>query len=387
MSERKVLNKYYPPDFDVTKLPKLRLSRDRQFVIRIMAPFSMRCKTCGDYIYKGRKFNARQETVNNETYLGLRIFRFYIRCPKCLSEITFKTDPENTDYTMEEGAIRNFEAFRLAKKQEQKAKEEKEEEELNNPMKALENRTMESRQEMDMLEKLEELKDLNARHAAVDHDQLIRDHILVDEEARKRKQEEADEALIKSVFGNNDDGYVKRIDDFAADDDDDDDCQIRNVNKPPAIEDEGNRKRIATDLLMEEEESTKPKKKPKQEHGVVAFSKIKAASIVRLKKQASNKPTPSSRAESTAARPGELSNKKAESTTVRQEDVSNLKAESTVVRPGIKKEESCAVSTNATVVSLDSETKKTDCSKANEPSTSLLLLGNYDSSSNSEDSN
>ena len=31
----------------------------------------------------------------------------------------------------------------------------------------------------------------------VDHDQLIRDHILVDEEARKRKQEEADEALIK----------------------------------------------------------------------------------------------------------------------------------------------------------------------------------------------
>ena len=36
---------------------------------------------------------------------------------------------------MEEGATRNFEAFRLAKKQEQKAKEEKEEEELNNPMK------------------------------------------------------------------------------------------------------------------------------------------------------------------------------------------------------------------------------------------------------------
>lgn len=56
---------------------------------------------------------------------------------------------------------------------------------------------------------------------------------------------------FRSVFGNNDDGYVKRIDDFAADDDDDDDCQIRNVNKPPAIEDEGNRKRIATDLLTE----------------------------------------------------------------------------------------------------------------------------------------
>eukprot|EP00795_Rhopilema_esculentum_P003291 gene3291-1623_t len=157
----------------------------------------LRCKTCGDYIYKGRKFNARQETVKDETYLGLRIFRFYIRCPKCLSEITFKTDPENTDYTMEEGATRNFEAFRLAKKQEERLKQEKEEEELNNPMKALENRTMESRQEMEMLEKLEELKDINARHAAVDHDQLIRDHILVSEEELKRKQEEEDEALIR----------------------------------------------------------------------------------------------------------------------------------------------------------------------------------------------
>eukprot|EP00794_Sanderia_malayensis_P019933 gene19933-21885_t len=197
MSERKVLNKYYPPDFDVTKLPKLRLSRDRQFVIRIMAPFSMRCKTCGDYIYKGRKFNARQETVKDETYLGLRIFRFYIRCPKCLSEITFKTDPENTDYTMEQGAIRNFEAFRLAKKQEEKLKQEKEDEELNNPMKALENRTMESRSEMQMIEKLEELKDLNARHAAVDHEKLLRDHIIVNEEEQISKQEKEDEALVK----------------------------------------------------------------------------------------------------------------------------------------------------------------------------------------------
>ena len=31
--------------------------------------------------------------MKNETYLGLRIYRFYIRCPKCLSEITFKVRP------------------------------------------------------------------------------------------------------------------------------------------------------------------------------------------------------------------------------------------------------------------------------------------------------
>ncbi len=60
MSERKVLNKYYPPDFDPTVIPRLRLSRDRQYTVRLMVPFNMRCLTCGDYIYKGKKFNARK---------------------------------------------------------------------------------------------------------------------------------------------------------------------------------------------------------------------------------------------------------------------------------------------------------------------------------------
>ena len=102
-----------------------------------------RCTTCGEYIYKGKKFNAMkvrveharlpsslphdldgicrlhsapvpctrqacclgpplppnysprpntplQETVLNETYLGLFIFRFYIRCPLCAGAIAFK---------------------------------------------------------------------------------------------------------------------------------------------------------------------------------------------------------------------------------------------------------------------------------------------------------
>ncbi|XP_063085262.1 splicing factor YJU2 isoform X2 [Cavia porcellus] len=192
MSERKVLNKYYPPDFDPSKIPKLKLPKDRQYVVRLMAPFNMRCKTCGEYIYKGKKFNARKETVQNEVYLGLPIFRFYIKCTRCLAEITFKTDPENTDYTMEHGATRNFQAEKLLEEEEKRVQKEREDEELNNPMKVLENRTKDSKLEMEVLENLQELKDLNQRQAQVDFEAMLRLHRLSEEELR-RQQEEEDE--------------------------------------------------------------------------------------------------------------------------------------------------------------------------------------------------
>ena len=72
----------------------------------------MKCNACGEYIYKGRKFNARKETPNDEKYLNIQIYRFYIRCTRCSGEITFKTDPKNMDYICERGARRNFEAWR-----------------------------------------------------------------------------------------------------------------------------------------------------------------------------------------------------------------------------------------------------------------------------------
>jgi len=229
MSERKVLNKYYPPDFDPTKLPKLKRERNRQFVIRIMAPFSMCCNTCGEYIYKGRKFNSRMETVENETYLGLRIYRFYIRCTKCITEITFKTDPENTDYVMEHGAKRNFEAYKKMEEKITREKKAKEEEEANNPMKALENRTRDSKKEMDSLEKLEELKDLNRRAAAIDPEQMIHEHLKVekdDVEKQRMREEEEDELLVQKMFRGaytSGGGYLKRLIDSNSDNSDNSD--------------------------------------------------------------------------------------------------------------------------------------------------------------------
>ncbi|XP_028995408.1 splicing factor YJU2 [Betta splendens] len=213
MSERKVLNKYYPPDFDPAKIPKLKLPKDRQYVVRLMAPFNMRCKTCGEYIYKGKKFNARKETVQNELYMGLPIFRFYIKCTRCLAEITFKTDPENTDYAMEHGATRNFQAEKLMEEEEKRVQQEREDEELNNPMKVLENRTKDSKLEMEVLENLQELKELNQRQAQVDFEGMIDQYRELEKKEKERQQEE-DERETKEMLER---ALVKRLRDSDSD--------------------------------------------------------------------------------------------------------------------------------------------------------------------------
>ena len=48
-----------------------------------------------------------------------------------------QTDPVNTDYVLEAGATRNFEALRTAELQAVREQKEKEDEEANNPMKVI----------------------------------------------------------------------------------------------------------------------------------------------------------------------------------------------------------------------------------------------------------
>jgi len=131
------------------------------------------CNTCGEYLYKGKKFNSRKETVDGEDYLGVKIFRFYIKCTRCSAELTIKTDPKNSDYVCEIGASRNFEPWREKDKLVEEIKEKRKKEEEGDAMKALENRTMDSKTEMDILDALDELKSLNARHAKVDTNELL----------------------------------------------------------------------------------------------------------------------------------------------------------------------------------------------------------------------
>lgn len=202
MSERKVLSKYYPPDFDPSKITRQRGPKQvgpKVQTVRLMAPFSMKCTHCGEFIYKGRKFNARKETTD-EKYYNITIFRFYIRCTRCSGEITFKTDPKNMDYECEKGAKRNFEPWREAKLNEETEEErldrlEREEAERDT-MKELEGKVHDAKQEMAISDALDEIRSRNARIEKAEKDgttNTVQDPVA-DESWKKQEEEDAEAA-------------------------------------------------------------------------------------------------------------------------------------------------------------------------------------------------
>lgn len=203
MSERKVLTKYYPPDFDPAALTRKKRGPKpvgpKVQTVRLMAPFSMKCTSCGEYIYKGRKFNARKEIPENEKYLGIQIFRFYIRCTRCSSEITFKTDPKNQDYTCERGAKRSTEPWRRGvdeeETDEQRLDRLEAEEEERNAMEELEAKTVDAKREMAVADALDEIRTRNARMERAQGDGMLGPEAVVkpevDEERRREEEEDA----------------------------------------------------------------------------------------------------------------------------------------------------------------------------------------------------
>lgn len=270
MSERKVLNKYYPPDYDPSKVPKSKEKRNATFEIRLMAPCNMRCTTCGEYIYKGRKFNARKEDVDDMNYLGLRIYRFYIKCTACVSEICFRTDPASTDYIIEAGATRNFEALRKAEEIAEKEQEARKEELENNPMKLLEERTTQSKNEMEIAESLDELRELNRRTVALDYDSMF-ERFAEERRNAEVSEEKKDEEFVKSIFSKNDAGHkIKRLHD---DSDDEEEGTVKKVS----------RLQNATDHLVEKKSTAE---KAAWEKSIGTLSNKKGGLGVLVKKKA-----------------------------------------------------------------------------------------------------
>ena len=207
MGERKVLNRYFPPDFDPLLVPKRKYDPYKQVEVRMMIPFSLQCIKCGEYMYRGKKFNSRKEDVIGDDYLGIKKYRFYIKCCVCNNEIAFKTDPKNQDYVCESGAwaasplfcflasraetararfphqhaidatrnagaTRNFESWRQQDEAEEKFEGERKEAAEANAMSALESKTLDSKIEMDILDALDEIKAYNERHERVDRAEL-----------------------------------------------------------------------------------------------------------------------------------------------------------------------------------------------------------------------
>lgn len=173
MSERKVLNKYYPPDFDPSKVPRVK-RKSKKTDVRTMVPFNMRCTSCGQYIACATKFNMRKEAVQDETYNNLTIYRFYMRCPGCLGTIILRTNPRDAGYEVESGATENFKAAKVAEKQAQEEAKAEEDEEKINPMKNLEERTKKSKQQMEAGEQIQDLRSIKYKFNTVDIDSIIR---------------------------------------------------------------------------------------------------------------------------------------------------------------------------------------------------------------------
>lgn len=119
----------------------------------------------------GLKFNARKSSTD-EDYLGIRIFRFTMRCKACPASFSIRTDPKNSDYQCESGVKRNFEPWREEKDIKQKADGERAEQDKD-AMQALENRTKDAKEQMEELDALDHIKSLNAKRAKVKLDDVL----------------------------------------------------------------------------------------------------------------------------------------------------------------------------------------------------------------------
>ena len=175
MAERKVLNKYYPPEFDPNKIRGLEKRTPRRMCnVRMMLPMTIHCYTCGNYLSIGTKFNMKVEMVREEDYLGIKVYRFYLKCTRCYCEITFKTDPRNHDYVAEWGASKNHNTWKDMLMAEEEYKQVKQNEMKEDAMKSLEHRTYDSKREIDILDALDQVRNLNRRQADVNIDEVKR---------------------------------------------------------------------------------------------------------------------------------------------------------------------------------------------------------------------
>lgn len=220
MSERKAINKYYPPDFDpsqvVKKNKKVKTGNAAMPTIRLMTPFSMICLNCNEWISKSRKFNARKESTN-ETYLKMKIIKLHIRCPKCAQEIIFRTDPKSADFVMESGGKRAFDKenknkilkeetleetlARLEKEEKEAREKELAKDKKQTSLEELEKKLGDMKRQQDMNEEIDQLHKRTLRMLeSVANQESLRLKSHLSQLEREKLQEEEDERLAEKAF-------------------------------------------------------------------------------------------------------------------------------------------------------------------------------------------
>ena len=156
----------------------------------MMLPMSVRCETCGNFLYEGTKFNMRKETCLDQDYLGIKIYRFYFKCSRCHAEIAMKTDPKQHDYVCESGASRNYDPLRDMGHAEKIMKARSQLEDESDAMKRVERKGFNSKREMELMDSLNEVKLLNKRLAKVDHDELLKQTIRRQDDIQRAIEDE-----------------------------------------------------------------------------------------------------------------------------------------------------------------------------------------------------
>lgn len=170
MGERKVINHYFPPDFDPSKIPRRKRPKNHQVKVNMMIDMKLKCNVCSEYMNPGTKFNSRKETVLGEDYLGIKVYRFYIRCKNCYAELTFKTDPKNACYVAENNCAKIDMPWTLHARQVEQRQEELENADA---IQMLEHKTVSGKKEMEDLDALQDLRDLQALNNKVSQDKLF----------------------------------------------------------------------------------------------------------------------------------------------------------------------------------------------------------------------
>ena len=182
MAERKVQSKYIPADYDPKVLQRLgrqeKKARARREgggggpqlePSRIGLPFNVSCEACGAYMYRGRKFNAGKESGADPDYLGIKVYRFHFKCENCSGEIVFRTNPRTSGFDMVSGGRETSTSKgRFNALEGVKEKDEEDPDGKPDALTLLEQRALESKKEMAMIEELEDaLERSQARHRAL----------------------------------------------------------------------------------------------------------------------------------------------------------------------------------------------------------------------------